>query len=190
MIASRLAVEVRGMWLFLRSITCAALALILSSAPSPGEECRDREQPTPAYSTEGGLRVAVIRAGVMKQDNPLRPLSTQPLTIWQVAVNGKPGFLRHAAPGVLQELQSVAELEYVNSTSIAWSNPPANAPSEIRILTTKGSTVGPLRFAGCEQRSKIPTPKSAESSAPGKERASVRLPPAPSVRLPQGAIAD
>lgn len=172
------------------TVALAALAFIAMAAPVNGQECRDQSQPHPAYVAEDGLRLAVIRAGLIRQQNPLRPLSTEPLSIWQVTVNGQPGFLRLAAPGVLQELPSLTELEYVNSAPVAWSPLPPEAPPEIRVVTAKGATVGPLRFAGCEQRSRIPPPKSAESSSSAKDRASVRKPVAPAVRLPQGAISE
>lgn len=173
-----------------RLVAGLSIAVALGSSPVSGQECRDREQPSPAYTAEDGLRLSVIRAGVIKQDNPLRPLSTELLTIWHVTVNGKPGFLRHATPGVLEELRSLEEIEYVNSRPVFWSHPPTHAPPEITIITTKRSTVGPFRFAGCEQRSRIPVPKSAENVLTGKERADTRSPLAPSARLPEGAVSD
>jgi hypothetical protein len=107
-----------------------------------------------------------------------------------VIVNGKSGFLRQAAAGLLVEVPSLADLEYVNSKPVVWSNPSVEAPQEITILTTKGATVGPLGFSGCEQRSTILAPRSAEGSAAAKERVQAHSPVLPSVPLPQGAIPD
>jgi hypothetical protein len=173
----------------LRAALSCPLAAFLYSAASVGEECRDPEQPNPAYSAEGGLRIAVVRVGILKQNNPLRPLSTQPLSIWQVAVNGKPGYLREVEPGLLQELSSVGELEYMNSAPVAWGSAPKQVPTEMTVLTTQSATIGPFRFAGCEARTRVPPPSSAENSVGRKAPNSTLAVPSP-VRLPKGAISN
>ncbi len=159
--------------------------------PSPSE-CEGRASQYGA----GGIRVWVVRQGIVEQDNPLRPLTRDRLTVLQVVVNGR------SATAFGPDLQNMrqggapARLQEEIGQPIHWlsGSPP---PDAFRIVAEDGRVLlGPLAFEGCGEAPAV----AAEKPAPAKTRQGGAENPPPATRsapsgaggnrpgLPQGAI--
>jgi hypothetical protein len=152
-----------------------------------GRSCAEN---SPFYTHASGIKVSVIRAGTLKQENALRPLSNGATLIWHVTVSGKVGFLARLNGELFEEVPSLAELEYVNSNSVKWLGRFDATPQRVRILTQKRLELGPLELSGCEKRPNVPVPKSAEDLTGARDTRQPRAGAVPHVPLPQGAIPD
>ena len=153
-------------------------------------ECSGQGGGIPIYSQADDVKVAVLRFGTLIQDNPLRPMSNEILSIWRITVNGKPGFLRRMSAESFDEISSPEELEYMSSRSVTWGMGLSELPVSILIVTRSRSVVGPLTLSGCEQRPVSPASNPAGTLSGGRTNAKYMKPTLPRVQLPQGAIPE
>lgn len=121
----------------------------------------------------------------MIEQNPLRPMSRDPVLVLEVIVNGRRMTAYGQDAANLQQGGPLPELERLN-TPVSWTAPTNPLPDEIRILAPDGSvTLGPLRFSDCVDPPKVAAPRMPVRSAGDGKPARAASPP---VALPQGAI--
>jgi hypothetical protein len=169
-----------------RGMIRAALSLTLTVAAGPGASAAP---PLPA--TAGSLAVAceaqaaryeggkgfsalVIRAGEVKIDNPLRPLTPDLTHVLEVVIGGKrasaygPDYAslrRGGPPGAMQ-----ASL----GAPIRWEPALPALPDSLGIVADDGTVLATLAFRACEPQPAIapePVPKVAKSPAKGTGKA-------------------
>lgn len=182
-----------------------ALALLppaaVGSALAAGEELQLRRSlaagdPSPA-ACEGraalyaasGTRVWVTRHGRMREDNPLRPLSQDAVSVLQVVVNGRSATAFGPDFENMRQGAAAARLEEASGHPIVWRPALDELPGSFRIVAEDGRVLlGPLTFSACADIPGVaPERPQARPRTPSREE--LRDPAAASrPGLPQGAI--
>ena len=164
------------------------------AAPNPASpsECVARA----AQYGAGAVRVWVVRQGVVEQDNPLRPLSRDRLTVLQVVVNGRSATAFGPDLQNMRQGGSPARLEEEIGQPISWQSG-STAPESFRIVAEAGRVLfGPLAFESCGDAPAVAAekPAAAKPRQGTAEKGSAGTRSAPSGAggsrpgLPQGAI--
>jgi hypothetical protein len=138
------------------------------------------------YAAGKTFRMWVTRKGSLAEENPLRPLTKDQLTVLQIVVNNKvasaygPDFDNMRRGGPPQQLEAA------NHTTIAWQPVPDELPRAIRVVADDGTLVlGPITFVECGD---APTVMAAPAPRKPRKPAASTGEARPSVALPQGAI--
>jgi hypothetical protein len=155
--------------------------------PKAPSECGSRA----AIYAAGKVRVWVLRKGTMQEDNPLRPLSRDQLTVLQVVVNGRSATAFGPNFETMRQGGAPASLEEASGHPITWDSTPQALPDSFRVVSEDGRVLlGPLAFETCGDAPAVAAEKPARaqpSAGRGEGRA---RPQAEGNRpgLPQGAI--
>ena len=153
--------------------------------------CGDR---TAAFA-DRKTRLWVTRRGTIVEDNPLRPLSTDPVLVLEVIVGGRAATAVGPDWDSLHRAPALAALEEQNRHMIAWASD-GGLPNAFRIVSEDGALASAFTFTECGDAPKIAAAPVAAARRPGRRPAGTREgaaaePAAPrGFALPQGAVPE
>jgi hypothetical protein len=101
-----------------------------------------------ALYTERNLAMWVTRRGAITYENPLRPLSKETLSVFEVMVAGRPATAYGPDANSLQRAGTPKELEQTLGGTIAWT-PGGEMPDALQIVSATGEVVARLGFKEC-----------------------------------------
>ena len=144
-----------------------------------------------ALYTAGKIQVWVTRKGSMREDNPLRPLSPETLTVLQVAVNGRLASAVGRNFDQMRQGDAPNRLQEASGYPIVWDENAQSFPTSFRVVAEDGRLrLGPLVFQSCGDApaavAEKPRPPRATSRSAGEGRRGDSGGNRPG--LPQGAI--
>ncbi|NNM72296.1 hypothetical protein [Enterovirga aerilata] len=174
------------------TIAAAALGQSLELRPTVPAEPRSPAEcgPRAALYGAGKVRVWVLRKGTLREENPLRPLSPETLTVLQVVVNGRSATAFGPNFEEMRQGGAPARLEEASGSSIAWESGKENLPASFRVVSEDGRVLlGPLTFQSCADAPAVAAEKPASRTRSGGGEARRPARDAESrPGLPQGAI--
>ncbi|MBE7199549.1 MAG: hypothetical protein INR70_17350 [Parafilimonas terrae] len=142
--------------------------------PSAGPLAMACEAQAARYENGKGFTLSVIRAGDVRIDNPLRPLTPDFTHVLEVVIGGKratafgPDFTtlrRGGPPGAMQNTLGAP---------IRWAPSLPGLPETLGIVAEDGSVLASLTFRACEPppaAAPEPPPKVAKEGKPGAKTA-------------------
>ena len=168
------------------AIVVACLAALPAGARADVPSCGARAG---LYASEAGLKVWVTRVGSLVPDDPLRPLSKDPLLVLQVVVNARAATAYGPDPQHLVQAVGPRQVEEIYAAPVRWTAEPL--PDTLRVSSPDGSLVlEALRFQECGDAPKATRGVSPDAPAPARDRPQPASAPRPSRPMPQGAIRD
>ena len=143
-----------------------------------------------ALYSAGKIQVWVTRKGTMREDNPLRPLSSTELNVLQVVVNGRSATAFGVDFDNMRQGGAPARLEEASGHPIAWEVGSQGFPASFRVVSEDGRVlVGPLAFESCGDPPAFTAEKPGRTPPRAGSRERQRGEDAPNrPGLPQGAI--
>lgn len=146
------------------------------------------------YEDGKGFIVVVTRAGEVRIENPLRPLTPDVSHVLQVVIAGKVATAYGADFTALRRGGAPNAVEAMLGGPIRWQAALPALPDPIAIVAEDGAALAQLSFQACEDPPAVkvaPQPQ-ARRKAPAKgasTKDAARKPP-PGFSMPQGAIAE
>ena len=143
------------------------------------------------YENGKGFGLAVTRAGEVRIENPLRPLTPEVRHVLQVVIAGKVATAYGPDFAALRRGGAPAAVEALLGGPIRWRPALPALPDPIAIVAEDGAPLAELSFRACEEPPAMKTAPRAAKKAParaGAKAATKTVPPGFS--LPQGAIAE
>ncbi|MDP4002136.1 hypothetical protein [Methylobacterium sp. NEAU K] len=157
------------------------------------------EQPCGAraarYESGKGFNIVVTRAGQVRTENPLRPLTPEVNEVLQVVIAGKVATAYGPDFMTLRRGTAPATIEAMLGGPIRWQPALPTLPDPIAIVTEEGAILAQLSFRACEAPPAVkaaPKPEARKKKAPARSaapKAAAQKTP-PGFSMPQGAIAE
>lgn len=138
------------------------------------------------YAAPNGFTLWVVRKGTLIPDNPLRPLTRDPLLVLDVVAEGRSATAFGPDAGHLRQGGPARALEEESAAPIRWEGAGKALPATLTIRAGDGRDLGTLAFVGCGDAPRVtqPRPSASRDARPrGRERS---VPPG--LQLPRGAI--
>lgn len=143
------------------------------------------------YEDGKGFGLVVTRAGEVRIENPLRPLTPELRHVLQVVIAGKVATAYGSDFAALRRGGAPGTVEALLGGPIRWQGALPALPDPIAIVAEDGAALARLSFRACEDPPAVKIDPQARKRAPARaasKDAAKKAPPG--FALPQGAIAE
>jgi hypothetical protein len=150
----------------------ATVAVGADSMPGQSASCDGKAA---FYAGEKGVNVLVIRSGKILYENPLRPLTTEEIVVFEVSTGGKLATAYGPDPANLLQGGAPRDLETTFGSTIAWDASATKFPERMQIVSeSTGQPLTRLDFKECRDR-----PKQQDVARPRATRPATAAAPRP-----------
>ena len=142
------------------------------------------------YEDGRGFGLLVTRAGEVRVENPLRPLTPEVNHLLQVVIAGKVATAYGSNFAALRRGGAPGAVEAMLGGSIRWQAALPVLPDPLAIVAEDGAPLARLSFRACEDAPAVKAAPQARKKAPANPSKDAARKTPPGFSMPQGAIAE